>query len=123
MLLNLHKKTWMDGLSLQDYNEHCKLNEGTVNDMLELAKHYNKVSNHSITKLLFVIIMYKLSNYSCKNSRGKLLNCHYTYHLYVQRLLKYLNLPSGKINQGLLILTNVVLKLKLFNCSCNMSNM
>ncbi|XP_026676782.1 26S proteasome non-ATPase regulatory subunit 14 [Diaphorina citri] len=42
MLLNLHKKTWMDGLSLQDYNEHCKLNEGTVNDMLELAKHYNK---------------------------------------------------------------------------------
>lgn len=61
MLLNLHKKTWMDGLSLQDYNEHCKLNEGTVNDMLELAKHYNKVSNHSITKLLFVIIMYKLT--------------------------------------------------------------
>ncbi|XP_008468296.1 26S proteasome non-ATPase regulatory subunit 14-like [Diaphorina citri] len=44
MLLNLHKKTWMDGLSLQDYNEHCKLNEGTVNDMLELAKHYNKVT-------------------------------------------------------------------------------
>lgn len=43
MLLNLHKKTWMDGLSLQDYSEHCKLNEGTVNDMLELAKHYNKV--------------------------------------------------------------------------------
>ena len=30
MLLNLHKKTWMDGLTLQDYDEHCALNQKTV---------------------------------------------------------------------------------------------
>ena len=30
MLLNLHKKTWMDGLTLQDYDEHCSLNQKTV---------------------------------------------------------------------------------------------
>lgn len=44
MLLNLHKKSWMDGLMLADYAEHCKLNETTCSDMLELAKNYNKVS-------------------------------------------------------------------------------
>ena len=43
MLLNLHKKSWMDGLMLKDYNEHCKVNETTVKDMLVLAKTYNKV--------------------------------------------------------------------------------
>ena len=43
MLLNLHKKSWMDGLMLRDYNEHCKLNETTVKEMLDLAKSYNKV--------------------------------------------------------------------------------
>ncbi|VVD01166.1 unnamed protein product, partial [Leptidea sinapis] len=42
MLLNLHKKSWMDGLTLSDYKEHCKINESTVTDMLELAKNYNK---------------------------------------------------------------------------------
>lgn len=42
MLLNLHKKSWMDGLMLKDYNEHCKVNETTVKDMLVLAKTYNK---------------------------------------------------------------------------------
>ena len=30
MLLNLHKKTWMDGLTLQDYDDHCALNQKTV---------------------------------------------------------------------------------------------
>ena len=30
MLLNLHKKTWMDGLCLMDYTQHCKNNEKTV---------------------------------------------------------------------------------------------
>lgn len=44
MLLNLHKKSWMDGLTLADYSEHCKLNESTVHDMLDLAKNYNKVT-------------------------------------------------------------------------------
>ncbi|PRD19349.1 UNVERIFIED_CONTAM: Rpn11 [Trichonephila clavipes] len=42
MLLNLHKKSWMDGLMLQDYNEHSVINEKTVTEMLELAKAYNK---------------------------------------------------------------------------------
>lgn len=43
MLLNLHKKSWMEGLTLQDYSEHCKHNETIVKEMLELAKNYNKV--------------------------------------------------------------------------------
>ena len=42
MLLNLNKKSWIDGLRLQDYNEHCKLNENTVKTMLDLADGYNK---------------------------------------------------------------------------------
>merc|ERR1711879_5861 len=36
MLMNLHKKSWMDGLTLHDYNEHCQLNKDTVKDMLNL---------------------------------------------------------------------------------------
>lgn len=43
MLLNLHKKSWMEGLTLEDYSEHCKHNESVVKEMLELAKNYNKV--------------------------------------------------------------------------------
>jgi 26S proteasome regulatory subunit N11 len=43
MLLNLHKKSWMEGLTLTDYSKHCKLNENIVKEMLELAKNYNKV--------------------------------------------------------------------------------
>ncbi len=27
MLMNLNKKSWVDGLTLTDYNEHCKLNK------------------------------------------------------------------------------------------------
>ncbi len=42
MLLNLNKKSWIDGLRLQDYNDHCKLNETTVKTMLDLANNYNK---------------------------------------------------------------------------------
>ena len=38
MLLNLHKKSWVDGLSLQDYNAHCNNNENTVKEMLELEE-------------------------------------------------------------------------------------
>lgn len=34
----------MEGLTLQDYSEHCKLNETIVKEMLELAKNYNKVT-------------------------------------------------------------------------------
>lgn len=42
MLLNLHKKSWVDGLMLDDYNSHCETNEQTVKEMLDLAKLYNK---------------------------------------------------------------------------------
>lgn len=44
MLLNLHKKSWSDGLRLEDYNDHCNVNEKTIENMLELAKLYNKVN-------------------------------------------------------------------------------
>ena len=37
MLLNLHKKSWMDGLQLTDYKEHSANNEKTI-----------KVSSHNI---------------------------------------------------------------------------
>lgn len=43
MLLNLHKKSWMDGLRLHDFSEHCNTNEKVVKEMLQLAKNYNKV--------------------------------------------------------------------------------
>ncbi|CAI8032378.1 26S proteasome non-ATPase regulatory subunit 14 [Geodia barretti] len=42
MLLNLHKKMWMAGLQLKDYQDHSKENEKTTKEMLELSKAYNK---------------------------------------------------------------------------------
>merc|ERR1711909_87657 len=42
MLLNLHKKSWMEGLTLQNYQNHSCLNEDTVKDILGLAQAYNK---------------------------------------------------------------------------------
>ena len=39
MLMNLHKKNWVDGLTLRDY-EHCNLSRETVAEMLKLAKNY-----------------------------------------------------------------------------------
>lgn len=42
MLLNLHKKKWMDSLSVSDFEEHSKRNEDTVASMLELARAYDK---------------------------------------------------------------------------------
>jgi len=44
MLLNLHKKSWIDGLKLDEYQTHCCGNETIIKDMLELAKNYNKVN-------------------------------------------------------------------------------
>ena len=38
MLLNLHKKTWMDGLTLQDYDDHCALNQKTVKASISECK-------------------------------------------------------------------------------------
>jgi len=42
MLMNLNKKSWVDGLTLRDYNQHCSLNQDTVGEMLKLAKDYDK---------------------------------------------------------------------------------
>ncbi|XP_043236395.1 26S proteasome non-ATPase regulatory subunit 14 isoform X2 [Amphibalanus amphitrite] len=42
MLMNLNKETWMDGLQLQDYRQHCDVNEKTVKQMLDLAVNYQK---------------------------------------------------------------------------------
>lgn len=42
MLLNLHKKSWQDGLTLEDFNDHSAVNEKTVAEMVALAKAYNK---------------------------------------------------------------------------------
>jgi len=42
MLLNLHKKKWTDGLTLEKFDEHSKNNVKLVKEMLELAKTYNK---------------------------------------------------------------------------------
>ena len=42
MLLNLHKKTWADGVRLTDFTEHSQANEQKMNDMLSLAKNYTK---------------------------------------------------------------------------------
>merc|ERR1712107_748130 len=42
MLMNLHKKNWVDGLTLRDYEQHCNLNRETVAEMLKLAKYYDK---------------------------------------------------------------------------------
>lgn len=42
MLLNLHKKSWMEGLQLKNFKDHSCSNESTVLQMLDLAKAYNK---------------------------------------------------------------------------------
>lgn len=57
MLLNLHKKSWMDGMALEDYEKHCDTNRTTVKEMLELAKSYNKV-NIRIKIILFSFLQY-----------------------------------------------------------------
>ncbi|CAI5741586.1 unnamed protein product [Hyaloperonospora brassicae] len=42
MLMNLHKKTWSDGLVLAKFEDHSKENETTVKTMLDLTEKYNK---------------------------------------------------------------------------------
>ena len=44
MLLNLNKKSWIDGIMLEDYKTHGKNNEQTAKEMVTLAKNYNKVT-------------------------------------------------------------------------------
>lgn len=58
MLLNLHKKTWMDGLTLAEYSEHSRLNENIVSEMLELAKNYNKVKHSATISKLYKYYLY-----------------------------------------------------------------
>lgn len=41
MLLNLHKKDWVHGLSVKDANDHSKENLEVVQNMLKFAKEYN----------------------------------------------------------------------------------
>eukprot|EP00735_Rhodelphis_limneticus_P007067 TRINITY_DN19562_c0_g1::TRINITY_DN19562_c0_g1_i1::g.24458::m.24458 TRINITY_DN19562_c0_g1::TRINITY_DN19562_c0_g1_i1::g.24458 ORF type:complete len:320 (+),score=43.03,sp/Q9LT08/PSDE_ARATH/75.43/1e-160,JAB/PF01398.16/8e-35,MitMem_reg/PF13012.1/3.1e+03,MitMem_reg/PF13012.1/4.6e-26,Prok-JAB/PF14464.1/5.1e-10 TRINITY_DN19562_c0_g1_i1:90-1049(+) len=41
MLLNLHKRSWIDGLKVTNFHEHGKENEKLINEMLQLAKSYN----------------------------------------------------------------------------------
>lgn len=60
MLLNLHKKTWMDGLTLAEYSEHSRLNENIVSEMLELAKNYNKVKHCAVVGKLFMYYLYSI---------------------------------------------------------------
>ena len=66
MLLNLHKKSWMEGLKLEDFKTHETNNETTMKDMLELAKNYSKsievrvsfvtVSAHSLFYQFIVVL-------------------------------------------------------------------
>jgi 26S proteasome regulatory subunit N11 len=42
MLLNLHKKTWSQGLEVTSFETHASKNEKTVTDILDFAKKYNK---------------------------------------------------------------------------------
>jgi len=50
MLLNLHKKTWTNGLKIKNPEEHSKLNEKTVVQLLEFAKSYSKRLEDGDTK-------------------------------------------------------------------------
>lgn len=43
MLLNVHKKTWTEGLKIADFNEYEKSNTNTLKNLVLLAKSYNKM--------------------------------------------------------------------------------
>ncbi|KYQ90689.1 26S proteasome non-ATPase regulatory subunit 14 [Tieghemostelium lacteum] len=42
MLLNLHKKKWTEGLTLEKFDTHQQQNEKQINNLLELTKGYAK---------------------------------------------------------------------------------
>ncbi|VDM33410.1 unnamed protein product [Hydatigera taeniaeformis] len=42
MLMNLDKRTWQEGLTLEDYSTHCNANHKTLLQVLDLVKTYNK---------------------------------------------------------------------------------
>ncbi|KAI8073203.1 26S proteasome non-ATPase regulatory subunit 14 [Gongronella butleri] len=49
MLLNLHKKDWTHGLTLDNFKEHTEMNEASVKQMLSLAEQYNKSVQEELT--------------------------------------------------------------------------
>lgn len=49
MLLNLHKKDWTDGLTLENFTEHTEVNQKSVANMLTLAESYNKSVQEELT--------------------------------------------------------------------------
>jgi len=48
MLSNLHKKNWMEGLKVDDYETHAKENDETVKEMVELSAAYEKAVQQEI---------------------------------------------------------------------------
>ena len=44
MLLNLNKKTWTAGLTLQNFQTHNESNEKVVKELQSLADRYDKVN-------------------------------------------------------------------------------
>jgi len=58
MLLNLHKKKWTDLLHLENFESHEATNEKLVQEMLELAKNYNKAiqEEEKLTKEKLAIV-------------------------------------------------------------------
>lgn len=50
MLLNLHKKTWTQGLKVTDFEEHSKHNEEKIAELLSFAKNYNQWLDDETTK-------------------------------------------------------------------------
>jgi 26S proteasome regulatory subunit N11 len=49
MLLNVHKQSWEQGLTMKDFGCHHKENEAVVQNMLGLAKLYNKSVEEEMT--------------------------------------------------------------------------
>ncbi|KAJ3445980.1 26s proteasome non-atpase regulatory subunit 14 [Anaeramoeba flamelloides] len=41
MLLNLEKKSWIDGLNITSFENHSKKNSETLDEMIKLSKQYN----------------------------------------------------------------------------------
>ena len=59
MLLNLNKRTWMDSLQLDGFEQHCGKNQDAMKGIVKLAKAYNKVNKHSfiVSLCAYVVVM------------------------------------------------------------------
>lgn len=42
MLINVHKRGWIEGLKLENFEKHGKTNESLMKQMVELTKEYNR---------------------------------------------------------------------------------